>query len=120
MLIFQVGKWVPHWREAKKGHTSTRNEIKWKIEKEKENKMKYEEKKEPNMNVRKKKKKNEKRRRMAKSNSTQNVNRIEYNIIYIIAVTVAGSQLYNIGSSTHNYIRTTSAVIIIMTWIHHI
>lgn len=31
------------------------------------------------------------------------MNRIEYNIIYIIAVTVAGSQLYNIGSSTHNY-----------------
>lgn len=41
----------------------------------------------------------EKRKR--KKTTQQNVNRIEYNIIYIIAVTVAGSQLYNIGIAAH-------------------
>lgn len=35
-----------------------------------------------------------------KEKKTKCETRIEYNIIYIIAVTVVGSQLYNIGSST--------------------
>lgn len=45
-------------------------------------------------------KKNKKRWRTKKEKKTKCETRIEYNIIYIIAVTVVGSQLYNIGSST--------------------
>lgn len=44
--------------------------------------------------------KEQKKMKNEKGKKTKCETRIEYNIIYIIAVTVVGSQLYNIGSST--------------------